>query len=79
MKTTNNQKFICVNNNITNGVGLNKFTSEFIFKNDWYQSGDYISINSVRLNDLFLADGSLTYNVAGATKQVTFNNNYFYD
>jgi hypothetical protein len=69
MQTSNTQKFIAINNNIINGTGLNKFTNEFVFKTDWYKQQDYISINSVRVNDMFLADGTITYTVSnGALK-----------
>jgi len=56
-----------------------KFTNEIIYQNDWYREGDYVSINSIRLNDMFFADGTVTYIKAGVTQLIDFKNQYFYD
>jgi hypothetical protein len=54
--------------NIIHTNNMKKFTNEIVYQNDWYREGDYVSINSVRLNDMFYADGSVSYIKAGVTK-----------
>ena len=33
------------------------------YDNNWYKQNDFIAVNSVRISDLFLADGLLIYSI----------------
>lgn len=41
------------------------FTDQITYQNGWYKQNDFISITSVRVADLFTADGNLFYEVNG--------------
>lgn len=42
---------------------LIQMTDTINFKNDWFRQNDFISINSVRLSNMFSGDGSLIYSI----------------
>ena len=57
-----------------NATNLRLFTHIIDYDNNYFREGDFIAINSVRVSDMFLADGCLIYqDSTTAAKTLLFN------
>jgi len=70
------KKFIVMNKPRTtiDATNLRLFTHIIDYDNNYFREGDFIAINSVRVSDMFLADGCLIYqDSTTAAKTLLFN------